>query len=546
MAFDQARWDAFDPQTGNLPTGVPTPFQSLGYQILRWAEKYIVQPDGENAGEPWRFTKEQKRFILWMYAIDQKGRWLYRDVTLRRAKGWGKTPLLAALAIIEFIGPARFSHWDPVTGRPIAVPVPLPLVQLAAVSLEQTANTRDMIRGMLANSPAEAQYGLELGKERIQFSDGRPGRIEPVAASSRTLEGARPTFVLGDETHHWIQSNGGHAVFKTLRRNVNKSARYGARIVQTTNAFNPNEDSVAQRTFESVRDGKAKRTLYDSVEGYPLEATDLQNEELVIEALKVAYGDSWWASVEELAENATDPLVPEGEFFRFYLNQIAESAEAWMAKEIWTILEDQTAKIRKKDLITIGFDGSLYHDSTAVIGCRVSDGKLFVLGLWERPDELGPKDEWEVPVHEVVAVVDQAFRDYNVAWMYGDPSHWQNVMGDWSVKHSWRGEKGKREDVVFQFSPQRERAMANAVERFETACRLRQSITHDGDARLTTHIVQASVEEKSFGKLIRKEHPKSKRKIDAAMAAVLAYEARAEAIAAGRIEVRRGAKMTSY
>lgn len=544
MAFDQARWDAFDPQTGNLPVGVPTPYESLGYQILRWAEQYIVQPDGENAGEPWRFTKEQKRFILWMYSVDRKGRWLYPDISLRRAKGWGKTPLLAALAIIEFLGPCRFSHWDKRTGRPVGKRVPLPLVQLAAVSLDQTANTRDMIRGMLANSPAEYEFNLELGKERIQFKDGSPGRIEPVAASSRTLEGARPTFVLADETHHWIASNGGHAVMATLRRNIGKGLGQGHRIVQTTNAFNPNEDSVAQQTYEAVRDG-AKHILYDCVEGFPLEVEDLKDEELVRACLVQAYGDSYWAPIDDLVIRATDPLVPDSEFFRFYLNQIAEQADAWMAKDIWLVLEDDEEPIQKKDVIAIGFDGSLYYDSTAVIGCRISDGKLFVLGLWERPDHLKPKDEWEVPVHEVVATVDQAFKDYHVAWMFGDPSYWQNVMGDWAVKHKWKGKK-KAEEVVFQFSPNREKAMAEAIERFETACRLRQDIAHDGDANLAAHITHCAVIQKGWGKLIAKEHPKSKRKIDAAMAAVLAYEARAEAIAASREDAPRGARMISY
>ncbi|MFJ5066542.1 hypothetical protein ACIQC7_09010 [Kitasatospora sp. NPDC088556] len=77
------------PQTGNIPNGVPHPSRSLGYQIIRWAQTYILQPDGERAGEPFRFTAEQLRFVLWMYAIDDKGRWLFRSAALRRAKGWG-------------------------------------------------------------------------------------------------------------------------------------------------------------------------------------------------------------------------------------------------------------------------------------------------------------------------------------------------------------------------------------------------------------------------------------------------------------------------
>ncbi|MFJ8041200.1 hypothetical protein ACIRBX_11910 [Kitasatospora sp. NPDC096147] len=86
-------------QTGNIPAGVPHPSRSLGYQIIRWAQTYIVQPDGENAGQPWRFTPEQLRFVLWMYAIDDKGRWLYRSCALRRAKGWGKLDTPAGGAV---------------------------------------------------------------------------------------------------------------------------------------------------------------------------------------------------------------------------------------------------------------------------------------------------------------------------------------------------------------------------------------------------------------------------------------------------------------
>ncbi|WP_147409269.1 hypothetical protein [Kitasatospora xanthocidica] len=78
-------------QTGNIPSGVPSPKETLGYEILEWAETFLVQPDGENAGQPWQFTDEQVRFILWFYAIDKRGRWLYRSSALRRAKGWGLT-----------------------------------------------------------------------------------------------------------------------------------------------------------------------------------------------------------------------------------------------------------------------------------------------------------------------------------------------------------------------------------------------------------------------------------------------------------------------
>lgn len=77
-------------QTGNIPAHMPP--RTLAWHILSWAEENIVQPDGESAGEPFRFTPEQIRFLAWFYAVDESGRWLYRTASLRRSKGWGKAP----------------------------------------------------------------------------------------------------------------------------------------------------------------------------------------------------------------------------------------------------------------------------------------------------------------------------------------------------------------------------------------------------------------------------------------------------------------------
>ncbi|SFI82078.1 Phage terminase-like protein, large subunit, contains N-terminal HTH domain [Streptosporangium canum] len=527
-------------QSGNLPEGVPHPQRSLGYQILRWGERFLVQPDGENAGDPWQFTPEQKRFILWLYAIDERGKWLYDTACLRRSKGWGKTPVLAALAIIEFIGPARFSHFDE-QGFPVGKRVGLPLIQIAATSIDQTANTRDMIRGMLANSPAEDEYDIEIGKERIQFRSGRPGRIEPVTSSSRGLEGARPTFVVGDETHHWVPSNGGVAVFEVLDRNVRKTAGAGSRYVESTNAFNPNEDSVAQRTYEAFLKKPNGRLLYDCIEA-DSEEIDLKDLPAVELGLKQAYGDSHWVDIQGLIEAIQDPRTSQAQAYRFYLNKIQESADAWMAKPVWDGLREDDDPIKAGDQIAIGFDGSLYSDATAIVGCRLRDGKLFIIHLDEDPHD--PLREWQVDTLLVDKRMRQAQATYRVEWVYADPSYWQNVVGTWALdfKESDRDNR----DIVFEFSPARAKQMCEAVERMHTAAHLAEDICHDGNPDLARHIANAVTYEVPQGLLIRKESKKSKKKIDAAIAAVLAYEARAEAIADGRMRVRRRARLRTY
>jgi phage terminase large subunit-like protein len=519
---------------------VPHPTRSLGYQILRWGERYLVQPDGENAGQPWQFSNEQKRFILWLYAIDDKGKWLYDTASLRRSKGWGKTPVLAALAIIEFIGPCRFSHFDE-NGFPVGQAVGLPLVQIAATSIDQTANTRDMIRGMLANSPAEVEYDVEIGKERIQFRSGRPGRIEPVTSSSRGLEGARPTFCVLDETHHWVSSNGGISVFEVLDRNVRKTAGAGSRIVESTNAFNPNEESVAQRTYEAYLKKPDGRLLYDCLEA-DSDEIDLKDEDAVRLGLKQAYGDSHWVDIEGLVAAIQDPRTTQHQAYRFYLNKIQESADNWLAKGIWDGLKRDDDPIKPGDQIAIGFDGSLYSDSTAIVGCRLRDGKLFLIHLDEDP-HLSNR-EWQVDTLRVDRMMRAAYETYRVEWAYCDPSYWQNVVGNWALDFKEADRDGR--DIVFEFSPQRARQMVEAIERFHTAASLGEGIAHDGNPDLGRHITNAVTYEVPQGLLIRKESKRSKKKIDAAIAAVLAYEARGEAIADGRMKVRRRARIRTY
>jgi hypothetical protein len=498
----------------------------LGYEVIRWCSKYIVQPDGDRAGEPWQFTKEQLRFVLWFYAIKPDGTWRYSAGTLRRAKGWGKTPLLATLAIVEFIGPCRFSHFN-AFGLPVAKVVALPTVQVGATAYEQTEQTMEFIRGCLSESPAEKEYSLDIGKAVIQFKTGKPGSIKPKATAGRTNEGNRPTFVLMDEVHHWVGSNGGPEFFQTLKRNVEKLAAVGSRWVTTTNAYNPNEDSVAQVIHESdmITQGF---WLYDCIEG-SIEPDEMRDEAKVRQALTEAYGDASWADINGLTRTILfDRTTPDSTYLRFFCNRIAESSDGWMSKPEWDSREDDQDPIKPGDQIALGFDGSIRGDATGIVGVRLRDAKLFVIGVWERPEHA--HDEWEVDVLSVEAAVHRAFETYRVAWMYADPPYWQEAIGRWSITHG--------DDTVFEFWTNKPTRMVQAVERFHTAAMV-GDLKHDGDARLTRHVLNAVTRDVPQGLLIQKDSPRSKRKIDLAVCAVIAMEARADAIADGRMKLRR-------
>jgi hypothetical protein len=76
--------------------------------------------------------------------------------------------------------------------------------------------------------------------------------------------------------------------------------------------------------------------------------------------------------------------------------------------------------------IALGFDGSLNDDSTVLIGCRMSDGFLFPVGIWAKPS--GPEGNWwEVPrVPTSSPRIREAFARYDVSRLYADPHEWRS------------------------------------------------------------------------------------------------------------------------
>jgi hypothetical protein len=83
-----------------LPVGWPVDqgVKSAGPDVLAWSEETLVQPDGDQAGDPWRWRQSQARYISWWYALDEDGLYLWRRGQVVLPKGGGKSPAAAALA----------------------------------------------------------------------------------------------------------------------------------------------------------------------------------------------------------------------------------------------------------------------------------------------------------------------------------------------------------------------------------------------------------------------------------------------------------------
>jgi len=535
--------------------------KTLGYGVADWAQRYLVQPDGDEAGEPFEFTDEQLNFILWFYAIDSKGRFVYRRAVLRRAKGWGKSPFLGALALAELCGPVRFGGWDP-DGEPIGVVHPMPWVVIAGVSETQTENTMASIRAMAESAELLEDYGLDVGITRILLPNG--GKIVPITASSSTQEGARPSFAILDETHHWTKSNGGAKLARTVRRNLAKSRDGAARSIETTNAHEPGQESVAEKSYlawRAIVEGRSTSTglLYDSREA-PGDV-DLADEESVKLALIDAYGDAYWIDLTRILAEVYDPDTPPEEARRFYLNQIVAAADSWVSPPEWWKNETPDiaplkfgtpgSRLHRGDTVALGFDGSLTDDSTALVAVRVEDGAPFLLAIWEKPE--GPKGAgWSVPKDDVRGAVDYAFGSLDVVAFFSDVAYWETDVDAWGeaygeqllVKASTRHKVGYDMRGHQLDTTRAVEALHRSITDGEIPWREHSLIAGPNTGAnaseiLARHVLNARRRLNNWGVYFGKESRESPKKVDALAALTLARMARTRLLAEGALKKHR-------
>jgi phage terminase large subunit-like protein len=518
---------------------LPERNRTLGWHIAGWCHEYLLGPDGG----PWVFTPEQLRFVLWWYAFDDNGDFIYRRGVLQRLKGWGKDPLLAVLCLVEMVGPSRvmFEPFMPGTpamdaeGFAIGRANPNAWVQVAAVSRDQTRNTMSLMPSLMSKHFIKT-YNIKPGIERIRANGGKQV-LEAVTSSPRSLEGNRATFIVLNETHHWIRGNNGHEMYNVIWGNATKM---DGRYLAITNAFLPGEDSVAERmrdAYDKIVEGKSidNGFMYDSVEAHA--STPLTPEALRIVLPKIR-GDAKWLKVDTIIAAIMDTTVPPARSRRMWLNQIVAEEDAVVSPGEWDALKDENAVLRPGDAIVLGFDGAKSDDSTALVAIRIEDRCAFVLALEEKPE--GPRGEnWEVNKAKVDSAVRNAFNVYDVKAFYADYAYWESNIDAWAEDY--------REQLTIKASEghavkwdmrQAQKKVTYAHERLLTSI-IDGTLKHDGDVRLRRHVMNARRRENVHGVSFSKESPESPKKVDAYAALMIAHEALNDYRTRGKKERKR-------
>lgn len=542
---------------------------SIGPQIIDWAEWRSYEETGEPGlihhltGEPWTFTPGQKRFYILWYAFNpDNGRWLYRRGVKRGAKGTGKDPFGAAMCNGELVGPTHLV-WDEDRRQWVGERHRMPLVQIASNSEAQSKDVLRVANGMFGREARE-YYDLDPGETRTIIRHGG-GRLEVLTASEASAEGDPASFIWLNETHHMTETSGGHRVAKVARRNVGKSPRdLQARMCDGTNAHEQGADSIAERSYEAWQlqvAGKAKLRdiLYDSIEAPP--DTNLYDDASRQAGLAAAYMDAYWADLERLDGEILDPETSVADSIRYYLNGLGTREDAWVQPRAFDALARPDTEVNAKEQIAMFLDCSKSEDSTGLVGCRLKDGHVFVLGFWQRPHGHRGKS-WLAPREEVDAVVRDAMRKYQVVWFGVDPSparddedeslYWMALADQWhrdfrkklpvfatggdvighAVLFDMRLSQRGAHERLKTFTAQ---AMQCAKDIDEDG-----TLTHDGHPALRMHVHNARRRPNQWGVSLGKITRNSSKLVDLAVCMVGARMGRRIALNSGKVKQRSG------
>lgn len=460
------------------------PLEFDGYPVdraerrLRFIREYVITPRGRGAREPFKVRDFQDEIIRGAFApgVSQA------LVSLPRANG--KSALAAALAVAEL--------W---VGEYSAEAL------VVASDERQARIVFDQARRMIELNPLLAER-VHVFQDRLVVPEN-DATLRPLPADYNALQGYDPTILICDELHTWREDIWSAATSAAGKRDES--------LTLAISTPGTSKDSVMWRLIEHGRKGDDP-AFYLREFAAP-EGCDVDDRE-AWQAANPALADPD-PFLQEKALEAVVRTLREPVFRQLRLGQWSGQVDSWLPFGAWGELADPTRTVPDGARVVLAFDGSTSNDSTALIGCTVEERPhVFVVGLWEKPQ--GPAGRsWRVPRLEVDAAVREAFRRWDVAELACDPWGWVSEI------ETWARDMGKRR--VIQWNTGYRKRMAPATSRlYEDVMECR--FTHDGNERLAAHVGNAVAVSTPQGDVIQKDKRGSTRKIDAAVAAIVARD----------------------
>lgn len=334
-----------------------------------------------------------------------------------------------------------------------------------------------------------------------------------LSADAPRHEGLSPTMVIFDELH--AQPN--RKLWDVMSLAQGARGKAATMIAITTAGVkidSEGEESIAYKNYQygkKIASGEiSDPTFFMAWWEAPQEADHRLEETWRI--ANPGYDDICAGSDFESAVKRT----PEAEFRTKRCNQWVNAQSAWLPTGAWAELEEDFDISRDEDYI-LGFDGSYANDSTAV--CLVTipkDGekpKVKLIKVWEKNFDLDD-DSWRVSISDVKETIIEITQNYpNVREIVCDPYRWAAMMQELD-------EMGL---PIVEYKTNLLNLMIPATQKvFEAVSD--KTFVHDGNPILARHVDNCVVKNDSRGQRVTKESSTSKKKIDAAIAFIIAFD----------------------
>jgi len=441
-------------------------------RVIAFCERFLYVPKGTGARRRLRLRPWQREIIEALFG-DQRP----RQGLLSLPRGNGKSTLAAALGLYGLFA-------DGVEGAQV----------LCVASDERQARiVFNAARRMVELEPRLLEQ-TQVFQNRL-FVPETDSTLYPLPAEPGALQGYDPSLAIVDELHVVTES-----VWEAISLASGKRDRSLVLAISTP-AGDP--DSIMWKLVGHGREGADPAFFFREFAAPPGCALDDE--------------DAWAIANPALddflhrdAVRATLKTSRDASFRRYRLGQWVQDDNAWMPRAAWDACE-AAREIPDGAEVILGFDGSFNGDATALVVCTIAElPHLDVVHVWERPD--GARPEWQVPILDVEETIRAACRRWQVREIVCDPFRWARTY-----------QVLEAEGLPIVEFPQTPARMTPATTRFFEAVQ-NQALTHSGDPDLARHVCNAVVKTDIRGTRIVKEHKMSARRIDLAVAAVMAHE----------------------
>lgn len=346
-------------------------FPTLGDLVDGWIEQHCRVPQGFKRGKPFHEYDWQFWCTANHYRVREDAEWIpegpllsqafvYRRSQVVAPQKTGKGPWTACLTAAEAVGSSLFGGWadrhdvyrcdkngcscgwyyEYESGEPVGIRHPSPLIQITATSEDQAENIYGPLRAMVTRGPLSSLLLPREGFMRIvgqHEDDPDLDRIDVVTAAANSRLGNPISFAPQDETGLYTKANKLRRLAETQRRGA---AGMGGRTIETSNAWDPAENSVAQTTYESpqadifrfYRNPDLEPSLHGP-DGKPLPYSVKANRRKIH---AYVYAGSDHVNLDSIEAEAADLMGHDpAQAERFFGNRIVAGGGAWLPDGLW-------------------------------------------------------------------------------------------------------------------------------------------------------------------------------------------------------------------